>query len=247
MARQFLHTWPVTLLTQHTRSHFTALFLLILPQPAKLFLLGIAWEAESLISVHFGIPRDEQNFELVSLSSKYNLPPSKSEVIRLSTAVKRTTPQFRGFKEQQRFIVFHNFVGRLGSPRWFFCSAWCLMGLQSSGGFTRMGLLSGLNQPGWQWALAADWKLSWAVDQGTLLFHSVSPRGLSFSQHGLGSRKERIQPTRADTADLSRLSLGHYSVTFVGRGKSQDRPRLKVKVYRLHLSVKSLAKHLQPS
>lgn len=95
MARAFSHTWPVTLLTLHALSHFTALFLLILPQPAKLFLLGIAWEAESLISVHFGIPRDEQNFELVSLSSKYKLPrPTQGRLAYLLLHNKATEIQW---------------------------------------------------------------------------------------------------------------------------------------------------------
>lgn len=71
------------------------MFLLILPQPAKLFLLGIAWEAESLISVHFGIPRDEQNFELVSLSSKYKLPrPTQGRLAYLLLHNKATEIQW---------------------------------------------------------------------------------------------------------------------------------------------------------
>jgi hypothetical protein len=44
------------------------LFLLILPPPNKLLLLGIAWEAERLFAVPLSVTRGMKNFELVSLS-----------------------------------------------------------------------------------------------------------------------------------------------------------------------------------
>lgn len=126
------------------------------------------------------------------------------------------------------------------------------MGLQSSGGFPRMELLNGLNYPGWQWALAVDQKLSWGCWPGHLSSPFAFSTWLELLRARSGFREEaylehKSRPGRSLKDQPWTLQCRFCSL-FGGR-KSRGQPRLVVKVYRLHLSMRSpasLAKHLQP-